>query len=89
MNNKGFAITGVLYSILILFIVLVALLLFSLQNKKTILDRMKEDTLESIERNVQRNSNYDIDASEVEIDIDGLDADNVSDALDYLYERTN
>ena len=89
MNNKGFAITGILYSILVLFIVLIALLLFSLQNKKTILDRMKEDTLESIEKNVQRNANYDIDASEFELNIDGLDADNVADALDYLYERSS
>ena len=89
MNNKGFAITGVLYSVLVLFIVLVALLLFSLQNKKTILDRMKEDTIESIERNVQKNANYDVDASEVEISINGLDANNVAEALDYLYERSS
>ena len=49
MNNKGFAITGILYSILVLFMVLVALLLFNLQNKKTILDKLKSDTLESVE----------------------------------------
>ena len=49
MNNKGFAITGVLYSILVLFIVITTLLIFNLQNKKIILDKLKKDTLDNVE----------------------------------------
>jgi hypothetical protein len=49
MNNKGFAITGILYSILVLFIVIAALLIFNLQNKKVILDKIKLDTMEYID----------------------------------------
>ena len=49
MNNKGFAITGVLYSALVLFIVITTLLIFNFQNKKVILDKLKEDALSSLE----------------------------------------
>ena len=49
MKNRGFAITGILYSILVLFLILLALLVFSLQNKKTILDRLKSNTMDEIE----------------------------------------
>ncbi|MBP3765563.1 MAG: hypothetical protein J6G98_00085 [Bacilli bacterium] len=49
MNNKGFAISGILYSILVLFLVLISLFLFSIQNKKRILDTLKNDALKSIE----------------------------------------
>jgi hypothetical protein len=49
MNNKGFAISGILYSILILFLVVLSLFLFSMKNKKTILDTLKQDTIKSID----------------------------------------
>ena len=51
MDNKGFAITGILYSILILFLVILMLFLFNIKNKKQILDQLKEDTIESIDNN--------------------------------------
>ena len=49
MNQKGFAISGILYSILVLFLVLITVMLFNLQNKKTLLDKLKSDTVEAIE----------------------------------------
>jgi hypothetical protein len=49
MNNKGFAISGILYSVLTIFLVLIILLLFNLQNKKTILDQLKLDTIDAVE----------------------------------------
>ena len=49
MNEKGFAISGILYSILVLFLVLISIMLFNLQNKKTLLDKLKSDTVEAIE----------------------------------------
>ena len=53
MNNKGFAVAGILYSILILFIIFIVLIMFNLQNKKRILDKLKTDTLNIIENNVE------------------------------------
>ena len=52
MNNKGFAVTGFLYSILVLFIVIATLLIFNLQNKKVILDKLKSDALDNLENNI-------------------------------------
>ena len=49
MNNKGFAISGIIYSILVLFLVFLALFLFSMKSKKQILDTLREDTIESID----------------------------------------
>lgn len=49
MNNKGFAISSILYTILIIFLVYLMITLYSLQNKKTILDNLKADTIEAVE----------------------------------------
>lgn len=45
MNNRGFAISGILYTILLVFISLLIMILFNLQNKKTVLDNLKADTI--------------------------------------------
>ena len=49
MNNKGFAITGILYTILIMFLVFISMMLFNLQNRKTILDELKVDAVNAVE----------------------------------------
>lgn len=49
MNNKGFAITGILYTVLIMFLVFISMMLFNLQNRKTILDELKSDTVNAVE----------------------------------------
>lgn len=49
MNNKGFAVTGILYTILIIFMVSMVTLLFNLQNRKTILDELKADAVDAVE----------------------------------------
>jgi hypothetical protein len=48
MNNKGFAISGVLYSILIIFVASISIMLYNLQNKKTVLDQIKTDTVKAV-----------------------------------------
>ena len=48
MNNKGFAVSGILYSILVLFLVILALFLFSTKGKKTILDNFLLDFCNAI-----------------------------------------
>lgn len=49
MNNKGFAVSGILYTIFGIFLVMITLLLFNLQNRKTILDELKADTVNAVE----------------------------------------
>lgn len=49
MNNKGFAVSGILYTILIIFMVSMITLLFNLQNRKTILDELKADAVDAVE----------------------------------------
>ncbi len=48
MNNKGFAISGILYVLLLMFITILVMLLYNFQNKKNVLDRLKQDTTEDI-----------------------------------------
>ena len=83
MNNKGFAISGILYSILILFLVVLALFLFNMKNKKTILDSLKQDTMDSID-GIDRKK-MRIDAREVEYSKNSVE--NVKQALDDLNEK--
>lgn len=48
MNNKGFAISGILYVLLLMFITILVMLLYNFQNKKNVLDKLKQDTAEEI-----------------------------------------
>jgi len=47
VNNKGFAASGVLYTILIIGLVSMVSLLYDLQNKKSVLDKLKIDVVEA------------------------------------------
>lgn len=49
LNNKGFAISAVIYSILLLFIILLAAILTLLANRKIILEKTKRDLLEEVD----------------------------------------
>lgn len=51
LNNKGFAISGVVYSILLLFVILLYALLSVLANRKVILDKTKNDILKDLDHN--------------------------------------
>ena len=51
MKKKGFATSAILYTLLLLFLVLMVGILNNLQNKKTILDALKEDTINALEKN--------------------------------------
>lgn len=56
MNNKGYALTGILYTSLIVFATIMIALLFNLQNRKTILNELKEDVADAA--NSEANYNY-------------------------------
>ena len=49
MKKKGFATSAILYTMLLLFLVLLVGILNNLQNKKTILDQLKADTISALE----------------------------------------
>lgn len=53
MNNKGFAITGIIYTLMVLFIILIIALLSMFNDRKKILDKLKDK--------VQNNINTEID----------------------------
>lgn len=48
MNKKGFAVSGIIYSILILFLILIFGLLSILGGRKLVLDKMKNDLMSSL-----------------------------------------
>ena len=51
MNNKGFAVSGVIYSILILFLIIITLFLGIVSNRTTVLNKIsKKAQLEVFER---------------------------------------
>lgn len=61
MNNKGFAVSGILYTIFMIFLVTISIMLFNLQNRKTILDELKIDAVNAVESD----NNYEYLLSEI------------------------
>lgn len=60
LNNKGFAIASILYSIMVLFLLLLLSILGILGNRKAILDKNKKDILEELNKEVLYNRiNYE------------------------------
>ena len=57
MNSKGFAVTGIIYSLMILFIILVIALMSMFSDRKTTLDKFKSDIMEEINGNLDVKSN--------------------------------
>jgi len=50
MKKKGFATSAILYTMLLLFLVVLVGILNNLQNKKVILDALKEDTIKALQQ---------------------------------------
>lgn len=48
MKKQGFATSGILYTVLLLFVALLFGVLQNLQNKKTILDQLKIETISAL-----------------------------------------
>lgn len=59
LGNKGFAISGIVYSILVLFVLLVVATLAILSGRKVVLDRTKKDIIERMDE--QDNERLDVD----------------------------
>jgi len=54
LNNKGFAISSIMYIILVLAVVLISLTLAILSSRKLILDKLKQDVFENIYNQLPR-----------------------------------
>ena len=48
MNNKGFAVSGIIYTLMVLFIILVIALLSMFNDRKKILDKLKDNVIDNI-----------------------------------------
>ena len=61
MNNKGFAISGILYSILVIFLLVLLTILGTLGSRKVVLDKTKMEVFDML------NTGYDsvLDESEI------------------------
>lgn len=78
MNNKGFAVSGILYTIFMIFLVTISIMLFNLQNRKTILDELKIDAVNAVESD----NNYEYLLNEInslKAQIGSTDISNVGD----------
>lgn len=53
LNNKGFAITSILYAVLILFLSLIAALLMLMGNRKLVLDKYKSEVKENLNNSAE------------------------------------
>jgi len=49
MNKKGFAVSGIIYTILLVFVLFLTMMLYNLQDRKTILDEIKADAVKAVE----------------------------------------
>ena len=53
LDNKGFAISGILYAVMILFLTIVVALLSLLSNRKLILDKYKKEIKDSLNSSIE------------------------------------
>lgn len=58
LNNKGFAISGILYSFIVLFLLMLLLILMNLTSKKMVLDKQKTDVLNEINSEEEASTMY-------------------------------
>ena len=52
LNNKGFALTSMIYMLLVLFLMIMLLLLANLAQRKVVLDKFKNDVKSKLEQDV-------------------------------------
>lgn len=84
MNNKGFAISGILYTMLLLFVIILAGVLSMMSSRKILLDKTKKDVLYNIENkeDVFNESSYLLNNLELfydsKLNIEKIEANEIS-----------
>ncbi len=75
LNNKGFAISSILYSILIMAIMLILGVLFSLFNRKVVFDKLKHNVLNQLDSNMNMSiATISVDPVLLQVSSDNYDA---------------
>ena len=52
LNNKGFALTSIIYMLIVLFVMVVLLILANLTSRKVVLDKIKNDVKAELDQEV-------------------------------------
>ena len=76
MKKKGFATSAILYTLLLLFIVLLVGILNNLQNKKTVLDQLKVNTVNALQYGSELESLLE-SVTKIESEIEDLKKKNI------------
>lgn len=58
LNNRGFAVAGIIYSLLVLFLIIIMLVLGILSNRKIQLNSLKNKALEQVNNDSQNDNSY-------------------------------
>ena len=56
LNNKGFALTSIIYMLIVLFLMIMILILANLAQRKVVLDKLKYDVKEKLNQTVSINA---------------------------------
>ncbi len=82
LNNKGFALTSIIYMLIVLFIMILLLILSNLATRKVVLDKLKYDVKVKLNQGVKKVT-Y---AVELSYSNEKTQCKNVQCALDELFE---
>ena len=83
LNNKGFALTSIIYMLIVIFIMILVLVLSNLAQRKVILDKMKYDVKIKLNQGgILTNKNF---ARNVEYTNENTECQTVQCAIDELY----
>lgn len=95
MNNKGFAISSILYTMLLLFVIMLAGILSMMSSRKILLDKTKKDVLYNIENKKEtfNESSYLLNHLELfydsKLNIEKIEAEEISKTTFYNFSGEN
>lgn len=85
LNNKGFALTSIIYMLITLFLMIMLLVLANLASRKVVLDKIKSDVKNKLNQGPLNAE--DITARELQYQNENTDCTNVQCALDELFNQ--
>ena len=87
LNNKGFALTSIVYMLIVLFLMVLLLILSNLATRKVVLDKLKYDVKNKLgQGGINTRIIY---ASQLHYENESTDCTNVQCAIDELYREAS
>lgn len=83
LDNKGFALTSIIYMLIVLFLMILLLVLSNLASRKVVLDKLKYDVKTKLNQGGIQKTTY---AIELFYENEQTDCQSVQCALDELFE---